>query len=147
MGRVSIWVSLAILLLALPWVSTGYVVFLACLCGVNIVATLGLNITTGYTGLLSLSHAGFVAVGAYTTALMSNHFGVPILVCILLSGVMASLVGGVFGLPSFRLKGVYLAVATLAAQYNHFRLTTRRRNHGWRCRTCGQHPSDWWFCI
>jgi branched-chain amino acid transport system permease protein len=117
MGRISIWVSLAVLLLALPWASSGYVVFLACLCGVNIVATLGLNITTGYTGLLSLSHAGFVAVGAYTTALLSNHWGVSILVCILLSGVMASLVGGIFGLPSFRLKGIYLAVATLAAQY------------------------------
>lgn len=117
MGRLSMWALFAVLLLALPWAGTGYVVFLACLCGVNIVATVGLNITTGYTGLLSLSHAGFVAVGAYTTALLSNHWGVPILFCILLSGVMASVVGCVFGLPSFRLKGVYLAVATLAAQY------------------------------
>lgn len=117
MGRRSMWILFVAMLLALPWAGSGYVVFLACLCGVNIIATLGLNITTGYTGLLSLSHAAFVAVGAYTTALLSNHWGVPIILCILLSGVMASLVGLVFGLPSFRLKGVYLAVATLAAQY------------------------------
>lgn len=116
-ARAVVYAGAALVFLALPWVSSGYVLFLVCLCSINVVATLGLNITTGYTGLLSLSHAAFVAVGAYTTALLSNHWGASIPLCIVASAVVASLVGGIFGLPSFRLKGVYLAVATLAAQY------------------------------
>ncbi|MGQ3003558.1 MAG: branched-chain amino acid ABC transporter permease [Hydrogenophaga sp.] len=113
-----VWrILIAAALLLLPWLGNDYVVFLACLCGVHIVATLGLNITTGYAGLLSLSHAGFLAVGAYTTVILSNNTGLPFLVLLLVAGFVASVVGCLFGLPSFRVKGVYLAVATLAAQF------------------------------
>jgi branched-chain amino acid transport system permease protein len=81
-------------------------------------AAIGLNILTGYTGLLSLGTGGFMGAGAFacyklTTALPDLN----IIVCILLSGLVASAVGVVFGLPSLRIKGFYLAVATLSAQF------------------------------
>jgi branched-chain amino acid transport system permease protein len=81
-------------------------------------ATLGLNILTGYAGQLSLGTAAFMAVGAF----MAYNFelrvpGLPILVSFVLAGVCAAAVGVVFGLPSMRIKGFYLAVATLACQF------------------------------
>jgi branched-chain amino acid transport system permease protein len=81
-------------------------------------ATLGLNILTGYAGQLSLGTAAFMAVGAF----MAYNFelrvpGLPILVSFALAGVCAAAVGVVFGLPSMRIKGFYLAVATLACQF------------------------------
>lgn len=113
-----VWRVLAVVvLLLLPWLGNEYVVFLACLCGVHIIATLGLNITTGFAGLLSLSHAGFLAVGAYTTIILSNHTPIPFVLLLVIAGLVTSVVGCLFGLPSFRVKGVYLAVATLAAQF------------------------------
>ncbi len=81
-------------------------------------AAIGLNILTGYTGLLSLGSAGFMGVGAYACYKLETLFPqVNILVWILASGFVSSAVGVVFGLPSLRIKGFYLAVATLAAQF------------------------------
>jgi len=81
-------------------------------------AALGLNILTGYAGQLSLGTAAFMAVGAFATYnFMLRVPGIPILVAFALSGVVAALVGIVFGLPSLRIRGFYLAVATLAAQF------------------------------
>jgi branched-chain amino acid transport system permease protein len=81
-------------------------------------AAIGLNILVGYTGLLSLGTAGFMGVGAYACYKLTSAFpGVNIIVWILASGVFASAVGVLFGLPSLRIKGFYLAVATLAAQF------------------------------
>jgi branched-chain amino acid transport system permease protein len=81
-------------------------------------AAIGLNILVGYTGLLSLGTAGFMGVGAYACYKLTSAFpGVSIVVWILASGVFSSLVGVLFGLPSLRIKGFYLAVATLAAQF------------------------------
>jgi branched-chain amino acid transport system permease protein len=81
-------------------------------------ATLGLNILTGYAGQLSLGTAAFMAVGAFGAYnLMLRLPGIPLLVAFVLAGVCAAIVGIVFGLPSLRIKGFYLAVATLAAQF------------------------------
>ncbi|HMA87202.1 MAG TPA: branched-chain amino acid ABC transporter permease [Burkholderiales bacterium] len=81
-------------------------------------AATGLNLLTGYTGLLSLGSAGFMGVGAYACYKLATFFpGVNIVVLILCSGFFAAAVGSVFGLPSLRIKGFYLAVATLAAQF------------------------------
>jgi branched-chain amino acid transport system permease protein len=81
-------------------------------------AALGLNILVGYCGQISLGTGGFMAVGAYAAY---NFFirvdGMPVVIAILLGGVMATVVGVVFGIPSLRIKGLYLAVATLAAQF------------------------------
>src|SRR6266480_616395 len=81
-------------------------------------ATLGLNILTGYAGQLSLGTAAFMAVGAFMTYNFELRVpGLPILVSFALAGVCAAAVGVVFGLPSMRIKGFYLAVATLACQF------------------------------
>ena len=81
-------------------------------------ATLGLNILTGYAGQLSLGTAAFMAVGAIAAYNFQLRIpGMPILVSFVLGGAMAALVGILFGLPSLRIKGFYLAVATLAAQF------------------------------
>ncbi|HEU4352073.1 MAG TPA: branched-chain amino acid ABC transporter permease, partial [Burkholderiales bacterium] len=81
-------------------------------------AALGLNILTGYTGQLSLGTAGFMAVGAFAAFnFILRVPGMPFLAAIALAGFAAALVGIVFGLPSVRIKGFYLAVATLAAQF------------------------------
>ena len=79
-------------------------------------AALGLNILTGYAGLLSLGTAAFMAVGAFT-AYRYVGYGVPPLAAFALGGLSAAAVGIVFGLPSLRIKGFYLAVATLACQF------------------------------
>ncbi|GIK81576.1 MAG: branched-chain amino acid ABC transporter permease [Pseudorhodoplanes sp.] len=81
-------------------------------------AAIGLNILTGYTGLLSLGTGAFMGVGAYACYKLTTLFpGVNIIIWILCSGFFAALIGVVFGLPSLRIKGFYLAIATLAAQF------------------------------
>src|SRR5580700_634835 len=81
-------------------------------------ATIGLNLLTGYTGLLSLGTGAFMGVGAYACYKLETIFPeVNILVWIIVSGLVSALVGVAFGLPSLRIKGFYLAVATLAAQF------------------------------
>src|SRR6266581_3993944 len=81
-------------------------------------AAIGLNLLTGYTGLLSLGTGGFMGVGAYACFKLTAAFpGVNILLIIIASGLFSAAVGVVFGLPSLRIKGFYLAVATLAAQF------------------------------
>jgi branched-chain amino acid transport system permease protein len=81
-------------------------------------AAIGLNILTGYTGLLSLGTGGFMGVGAYACYKLTTIFpGMNLVVAIGLSGFFAAAVGVVFGLPSLRIKGFYLAIATLAAQF------------------------------
>ncbi|MFQ5897812.1 MAG: branched-chain amino acid ABC transporter permease [Candidatus Methylomirabilia bacterium] len=89
-------------------------------------AALGLNILTGYTGQVSLGQAAFMAVGAYTAYNLASRLELNILLCFLGGGLMAAAVGVLFGLPSLRIKGFYLVVTTLAAQFtiewviNHF---------------------------
>ena len=81
-------------------------------------AAIGLNILTGYTGLISLGTAAFMGVGAYACYKMTTIFpNVNIIVLILVSGLFSAAIGVLFGLPSLRIKGFYLAVATLAAQF------------------------------
>ncbi|RMA42549.1 branched-chain amino acid ABC transporter permease [Rhodophyticola porphyridii] len=82
------------------------------------IAAIGLNILTGYCGQVSLGTGGFMAVGAYTSyKLMTAFPGLDMVTITLLSGFMTAIVGVMFGLPSLRIKGFYLAVATLAAQF------------------------------
>ncbi len=80
------------------------------------IATLGLNLMTGYAGQVSLGHAAFIAVGGYTATILLIY-DVPFLAAVVLGGLVAALVGLVFGIPSARIKGLYLAMATLAAQF------------------------------
>jgi branched-chain amino acid transport system permease protein len=81
-------------------------------------ASIGLNLLTGYTGLLSLGTGAFMGVGAYSCYRLTSSFpDVNILVWIIASGFVTAAIGAVFGVPSLRIKGFYLAIATLAAQF------------------------------
>jgi branched-chain amino acid transport system permease protein len=81
-------------------------------------AAIGLNLLTGYAGQLSLGTGGFMAVGGYMTYKITTAFpDLNVLIAVLLAGLIAALVGLIFGIPSLRIKGFYLAVATLAAQF------------------------------
>ena len=79
-------------------------------------SALGLNLVTGYAGLISMGQAAFMALGAFTSVILYARFGVPVLVAILAGGLFASLIGVIVGTPSLRIKGLYLMVATLASQ-------------------------------
>ena len=85
--------------------------------GVAALGALGLNILLGYTGQISVGHGAFMAVGAYTTAVILREFpDFPWILALIGGGVGAAIVGMFFGIPSLRIKGLYLAVSTLAAQ-------------------------------
>src|SRR5712671_2500723 len=105
-----------VLLLGLPLVATSYWLDVVNRIGIAVIAAMGLNILTGFTGQISLGNAAFLAVGAYSTAALGGR-GVPFLIVLPASGLIAALVGMVFGVPSLRLKGLYLAIATLAAHF------------------------------
>ena len=117
--RIGIAVILLIAFLVIPLVGNDFFlgsVMLPFL--VFSLAAVGLNILTGYTGLLSLGTAAFMGVGAYACYKLTTLFpGVNIVIWILVSGLFSAAVGALFGLPSLRIKGFYLAVATLAAQF------------------------------
>ncbi len=113
-----VWFGVLLLALAaFPFIGNSYHLFIACLIGINVISATGINILTGYTGLISLGHAAFMGVGAYSVAYLSNHLGLPFYVCLPLGGLLAAAVGLVVGIPSLRIKGLYLALATIAAQF------------------------------
>jgi branched-chain amino acid transport system permease protein len=85
--------------------------------GILGIAALGLNILVGFTGQISIGHAAFFGVGAFASAWLHESFHIPVWACIPLAGVITAFVGLIFGAPAARLKGLYLAIATLAAQF------------------------------
>jgi branched-chain amino acid transport system permease protein len=111
-----LFVFLVILFTIPLYIHKSYQLGLINLIGITIVSVTGLNILTGYCGQLSIGHAGFMAVGAYTSAILTSQYGVPFLAAILISGCSAGLIGMIFGIPSLRVKGFYLAISTIAAQ-------------------------------
>lgn len=113
-------------LFTLPFWGNDYVLAMACIVGIHVIATLGLNLTTGNAGLISLSHGAFLGVGCYSVAWLGKQ-GVPFYLALPAAGFLSALLGVVVGLPSLRVKGLYLAIATLAA---HFILTFVFREWG-----------------
>ena len=111
-----VWIGvLAVALCTFPFVASEYWLYLACLVAINIASATGLNILTGYTGLVSLGQAAFMGLGAYTVAILQIRFGLPFVFNLLAGGLVAMLAGILVGLPSLRVKGLYLAIATIAA--------------------------------
>lgn len=111
------WVGYGFLLLvivALPFLVSDFRASQFALVGVFSIALLGLSILTGFTGQISLGHGGFMAIGAYATAILSTTYGWPDLLTIPVGGIAAGIVGFLFGFPALRLAGVYLALATFA---------------------------------
>ena len=126
------WALLLVLLVIIftaPLYWGNYWLSVANLIGITIIAATGLNILTGYCGQLSIGHAGFIAVGAYTSAVLTNRLELPFVVGLLCAGLTAGLIGMFFGMPSLRVKGFYLAISTIAAQFiiiwviNHWDVT------------------------
>jgi branched-chain amino acid transport system permease protein len=114
------WVLLAALLAflaAIPTFATraqlNTLITIAC----TVIAVHGLNLLTGYCGQISIGHSAFVAVGAYTSAALCNELGLSFWIALPLSGISAGLMGLLFGAPSLRVKGFYLAITTLGAQF------------------------------
>ena len=117
--RIFIALLLIVAVFVVPFATSEYV-FQALLIPFLILAlaALGLNILVGYCGQISLGTGAFMAVGAYSAYNFTVRIdGMPLIVALLLGGVAATIVGVLFGLPSLRIKGLYLAVATLAAQF------------------------------
>lgn len=102
---------------AFPFILDNFWLALMIQIGYLSIAALGLNILVGFTGQISIGHAAFFGFGAFSSAYLSNRFGIPVPLSIPLAGVMTTVVGMIFGLPAARLKGLYLAIATLAAQF------------------------------
>ena len=117
--RIALFTLLAVALVAVPLFASPYLLS-AILIPFLIfsLAALGLNILTGYAGQLSLGTAAFMAVGAYASFnFVARIPGIPLLLAFVLGGLSAALVGIAFGLPSLRIRGFYLAAATLATQF------------------------------
>ena len=108
-------VLLAAALVVFPFAVDEYWLYLACLVAINVASAAGLNLLTGYTGLVSLGQAAFMGVGAYTVAILQARWQLHFLPNLLAGGVAAMCCGIVVGLPSLRVKGLYLAIATIAA--------------------------------
>ncbi len=106
-----------ILICFAPLVMNQYWLSLLIQIGIAAIAALGLNVLVGFTGQISIGHAAFFGLGAFTSAYLSSKLPIPVFFAIPLAGLVTALVGLIFGLPAARLKGLYLAIATLAAQY------------------------------
>jgi len=109
--------ALGVALVAYPFVASPYWLYLACLVAIHVASATGLNLLTGYTGLVSLGQAAFMGLGAYTVAVLELRAGTPALLNLATAGFVAMAGGVVVGIPSLRVKGLYLAIATIAASF------------------------------
>ena len=100
----------------IPYLNSTYFLRLIIGAGITTIICLGLNILTGYCGQLNIGQSAFVMVGAFTSGLLNTGLGWPFWACVIPAGICAAVVGTVFGIPSVRLKGLYLALTTLGAQ-------------------------------
>lgn len=116
-GRLWMIIGLVALFGVIPLLSGSYVLFVLNTIGIYAIAALGLNILIGYTGQISLGHGAFFGVGAYAAAILATNAGFPFWLSVIAAGVFTAAVGVVFGLPSSRLKHLYLLIATLAGQF------------------------------
>lgn len=106
-----------IIVFLVPQFTSNYVVYVLNLVAIYSIVSIGLNILTGYAGQLSLGHAGFLAIGAYSSAIFMTKLNAPFLPAMLSAGVITAFIGLLVGLPAIRLRGFYLAIATLAFGY------------------------------
>jgi branched-chain amino acid transport system permease protein len=107
----------AVVLAATPYLLDNYWLSVVNTIGIAVIGAVGLNILVGFTGQISIGHAAFFGFGAFASAWLHEAAHIPVALCIPLAGLMTALVGLVFGAPAARLKGLYLAIATLAAQF------------------------------
>jgi len=112
------WVAaLGFAVLLLPLFVSSYILYVCNTIFIFIIGAIGLNILTGFTGQISIGHGAFVAIGAYSSAIMTTKLSLPFWLALPGGGLCSVLIGIFVGLPSLRVKGLYLAIATLAAQF------------------------------
>lgn len=114
------WINLILLmagLLIFPIFASPFFLDLVTQVFLALIGAVGLMLLTGYAGQISLGHAGFIAAGAYTAAILFKEFNAPFLLALPASGLVGGILGLIFGLPSLRLKGLYLALSTLALHF------------------------------
>jgi branched-chain amino acid transport system permease protein len=121
----------------IPAASSNFFVHLLNLCFLAAIAALGLMILTGYCGQISLGHAGFLAIGAYTTAILTIHLEAPFIMVLPAAAISGAIVGFIVGLPSLRFRGVYLAISTLAMHYAIVFLATTYQSNFTRSASAG----------
>ncbi|UCF84231.1 MAG: branched-chain amino acid ABC transporter permease [Desulfobacteraceae bacterium] len=115
---VKVWLGLfLIFLLFFPFAANAYMLYVANMIGFAVIGAVGLNLLTGFTGQISLGHAAFIGVGAYTSAILVTRLGFSFWLSIPFAGLVAAVAGIIIGIPSLRVKGLYLCIATLAAQF------------------------------
>jgi branched-chain amino acid transport system permease protein len=115
-----VWLWSVVLILALivaPYALNAYALSFVTIILITVIGALGLNILTGYTGLISLGHVGFLVTGAYAYAVLVSKYQMHPLVGFLGAGVVPALASLIVGAPSLRLKGLYLAITTLAFSF------------------------------
>jgi branched-chain amino acid transport system permease protein len=116
-GRICLVLFLAFLFLVAPFIVSTYMLYILNMIGIAAISAIGLNILIGYTGQISLGHGAFFGVGAYAAAILATRLGLGFYFAIPAAGIITALVGMIFGIPSGRLKGLYLTIATLAGQF------------------------------
>jgi branched-chain amino acid transport system permease protein len=115
---VKFWLFLFFVFLFLfPFIANAYMLYVANMIGFAIIGAIGLNLLTGFTGQISLGHAAFLGVGAYTSAILVTRLGFSFWLSLPCAGLVSALAGMFIGIPSLRVKGLYLCIATLAAQF------------------------------
>jgi branched-chain amino acid transport system permease protein len=116
-GNAWVWLPILGTLLAFPLiVKNEYILNVGVLAGIYVILTMGLNITNGWTGLMSFGYAAFYGIGAYTAAILSTRYGMPFWATFVMGGIMAGLFGVAIALPTLRLKGIFLALVTIGFQ-------------------------------
>ena len=130
-GRLGL-VALAIGVAATAAFGGGYFVYVLNLTGIFALVAIGLALLTGFSGQISLGHAGFFAIGAYASALFTLKWGLPFWIAIPVAGAFATVIGALIALPALRLKNLYLAIATLG-----FGIVTQKLIFEWRTVTGG----------
>ncbi len=116
-GRLWTLVGLFLIFAVIPFAASSYMLYVLNIIGIYSIAVIGLNLLIGYTGQISLGHGAFFGVGAYAAAILGTKAGLPFIVTVPAAGLITALVGIIFGLPSARLKHLYLLIATLAGQF------------------------------
>lgn len=116
-GRISLLIGIILLFFVIPFIFSSYGLYILNHVGIYAIAACGLNILIGFTGQISLGHGAFFGVGAYTASILMVRLNVPFLPSVFLAGFMTALVGLIFGIPSSRLKHLYLTISTLAGQF------------------------------
>ncbi len=119
-----------IILLFFPFIASSYLIHIGNLIAIACIGALSLNLLCGNAGLLSLGHAGFLAAGAFTTAILSTGYGLPCWVVLPSAAVVGAVLGLIAGLPSARLKGIYLGISTLAVHYVIIYVLSEYQFHG-----------------